>query len=284
MVYLRQLLVKILAAFRRRVGWTSAIRIPLMIYPYRLASEHPFTTKIQYLNTFQLYLNTKSHIEYMILLNGIYEKNVTGYISKNLHLGQTALDVGANIGAHTLLMSKCVGESGRVIALEPMPTVREKLENNLRVNLVKNVTVLPVAASNRLGKASIYLPESVRKGTNEGMSILVPEYHKGDNYSDTTTTTIDAIIEEQGITQLALIKIDIEGNEPLALFGAKNTLQLMRPIIVFEFSDGWEKFAQTTFKEVQNYLDSLGYGISQNDKMLNPNNTPLPGELIAIPT
>jgi len=77
------------------------------------------------------------------------EDLISQIYSKELHLGDVFIDVGANIGHHTWRMAQCVGEAGKGIAIEPVPDFREKLERVLAIKKIDWVEIFPVAVSDR---------------------------------------------------------------------------------------------------------------------------------------
>jgi hypothetical protein len=68
--------------------------------------------------------------------------------------GSAAIDVGANLGIHSLVLSTCVGTGGKVYAFEPVPSIRAKMEENLKINTVTNVRLYDCAAGNSVGKVA----------------------------------------------------------------------------------------------------------------------------------
>ncbi|HEY3128368.1 MAG TPA: FkbM family methyltransferase, partial [Acidobacteriota bacterium] len=80
---------------------------------------------------------------------GIWEPNLTNWISERLLAGDTFVDVGANIGYYSLLASKLVGESGRVVAVEALPQIFGILRDNLQANCAGNVRPVNIAAWDR---------------------------------------------------------------------------------------------------------------------------------------
>src|SRR4051794_35401716 len=71
------------------------------------------------------------------------------FIEAYLRDGDVAVDVGANVGVYTLLMARCVGSKGLVIACEPDPINVRRLQRNLALNQLTNVRVEPVAVGAR---------------------------------------------------------------------------------------------------------------------------------------
>jgi len=131
--------------------------------------------------------------------------------------GATVVDVGANAGCFTLLASKLVGDSGRVVAVEPVPDFRECLELMCESNKLGNVTIVPEAV-----------------GENEGTLTLGISWRIGAHsakFRDTTRTvtvpmtSVDAVVKRIGLERVDFIKMDIEGMEADALRGAAHTIE-----------------------------------------------------------
>lgn len=133
----------------------------------------------------------------------------------------TVLDVGANVGAYTLLFATWAGPRGRVIAFEPASASRAGLLRHLALNgLADRVVVRPEAISDTTGTAP-FVDEGTHgdnhlvAGGGTGRSTLVP------------STTIDDFCASANVTP-DLIKIDIEGAELAALRGARRTIAARR--------------------------------------------------------
>jgi FkbM family methyltransferase len=92
----------------------------------------------------------------MILHFGTWEPNITHVISGILQEGDVFVDVGANIGYHSLLGSKLVGSTGSVVAIEPVPDTFAMLLDNLRLNSCSNVRAVNVAVSDCPHKMPLY--------------------------------------------------------------------------------------------------------------------------------
>jgi len=99
----------------------------------------------------------------------IYEPEVSSYIMKNLKLGETFMDIGANNGYYTILAADLVGPKGKVISLEPNPKAFQRLLHNIEINNLKNVIPLNIALSDKDGKAILYL----NSGSEDGLASLI---------------------------------------------------------------------------------------------------------------
>lgn len=129
--------------------------------------------------------------------------------------GATVFDVGANLGAYTLLFAQWVGPAGRIHAFEPAPGARRGLERHLALNrLSDRVTVHHEAVSDGPG---------VARFTGDGVQGDNRLAGDGAGTIDVTTTSLDAICAAHGLTP-ALIKLDVEGAELAVLRGARATI------------------------------------------------------------
>jgi FkbM family methyltransferase len=139
------------------------------------------------------------------------------------------LDVGANIGHHTLFAALYAKE---VHAFEPFPEVAKKLYEKLFTNKIDNVVVHEVG----LGQANEDLPYAIPVGANTGSGSFM-ELTKEDTARLILPIRIgDDLIRELQLAQLDFIKMDVEGFEPQALQGLKASIKKFRPIIFFEWS------------------------------------------------
>ena len=180
-------------------------------------------------------LDLREGIQLSIYCFGMFERTTARALRRLLPPGGVAVDVGANIGAHTLPMARQAGPQGRVIAVEPT-AASTRLRDNLARNpdLASRVTVCPVAIlapGERLAPA-YYAAWPVRGGKRRhavhgGVTL---------NAQGSAGVTLDALIQEQGLTRLDVIKIDVDGGELAALRGAGATLERWRPALVLELS------------------------------------------------
>lgn len=154
-------------------------------------------------------------------------------VERFLKPGDIAFDAGANIGAITVMMAKAVGATGRVIAVEMMPDTANCLRRNINLNNLENVTVVENALSDKTG-------EIVKANVAEGLfgqASISPEANVGNQTQsiEVKTVTLDQIAE--GIESVALMKMDLEGAEPMALRGAESLLKHTRAIVFESWTD-----------------------------------------------
>jgi FkbM family methyltransferase len=133
--------------------------------------------------------------------------------------GMTALDIGANVGAYSVLLGQWVGPSGRVVAFEPAPAPFKGLVRHLAMNRLEHV-VTPVAAAvgDRDATASLLL------STTAGESRLAAPSDRDREATTVPLVTIDSFCHRERIDP-GFIKIDVEGWELFALHGARDTIR-----------------------------------------------------------
>lgn len=157
------------------------------------------------------------------------------------------LDIGANVGQHTLFMSQYATE---VHAFEPYPPVLQRLRNNIRHNKLDNVHIHEVGLGDRNAILPFYHPRADDSGTG---GFVQRSSEQDTNYGTLRIIQGDDWFPKHGIHQVDLIKCDIEGYEKPAMRGLHDTLQRHRPVIVMEITTGLEK----SFSSQKDLLETL---------------------------
>jgi len=146
--------------------------------------------------------------------------------------GQTLIDVGANRGIYTWIMSQCAGSEGRVFAFEPQPELNEHLESLKESFGLDNVVVTGQGLSSEPGVLEL---QRSRVGAGQA-AVNLP----ADTYGETLeipVTTLDIFLDEGVEKPIGLIKADVEGHEYFVFKGAEKTIAEHRPILLFELMD-----------------------------------------------
>jgi len=158
-------------------------------------------------------------------------------------------DVGANTGLYSVLAARHLG-GDRVHAFEPVPTIAGLCRDNLKLNSVA-VTVHEVALSDRIGAATIYLPDAGH-GLIETSASLSPDFKSSAQPSfSVPTTTIDQLRPDFGA--MSVLKVDVEGFEAQVLRGAEETIRSDQPIIAVELMNGFDADYFHAFLARHNY-------------------------------
>ncbi len=150
------------------------------------------------------------------------------FLRQAVRPGDTVLDVGANIGMVSLLASRLVGPSGRVISFEPNLAVFERLERHVASNGVSNVTLHRMGLSDEDGELQLFMPgehdvsASFAPGDADAVPLCVSPIRRGDDVLDIPAD------------KPVLMKMDVEGFERRALTGLENTLRTHRPPVLTE--------------------------------------------------
>lgn len=136
-----------------------------------------------------------------VLLRGDYTE-----FGQSISPGDVVVDIGANVGCFTLLASRMVGPTGRVIAIEPERRAFEQLERNIELNAACNVLPRQVALGARDGEITFYT----------GSSSLFGSLYPGDGQTPSQTVrmvTLASLMDEVAIDRCDYMKIDCEGGE-----------------------------------------------------------------------
>jgi FkbM family methyltransferase len=171
--------------------------------------------------------STNELIQKYILFFGVWEPDLTSFVRGRLRPGDTFVDVGAYFGYYSLLASKLVGKSGRVVAIEASPQNFTLLRQNLECNGVQNVRALNAAASDH--EESIQLYSDMHRYT--GCTTTMKEW--ADRYKLRPVCKVHALplsvlLKPDEIQAARLIKIDVEGGEWQVVSGMAEILPACR--------------------------------------------------------
>ena len=176
---------------------------------------------------------------------GSYEYEKRRLFERTIQQGSTVFDIGANVGFYTLLASVLVGQTGRVVAFEPVPRNLEYLHEHLRLNRLGNVQVIAAAVAEEEGAADFdYGPHSSMGHLSARGPLSV------------RTVSLDQAIASGAIPAPDYLKVDVEGAEAMVFRGATRVLAESRPTI-FLATHGTE-----VHRECVDRLSSMGYQLA----------------------
>ena len=210
-----------------------------------MPDNNSFNRLIKARNGFLLYNKNDMYIGKSIEKYGEFSQLEARVFEQICKAGDVVIEVGANIGAHTLYLSKLVG-NGYVFAFEPQRLVFQNLCANLALNSISNVYAYQEAISDENG--SILIPECDFTKNNNFGGINIENTKNG---TTVNRQKLDNFLNK--IDRLKLLKIDVEGMEILVIKGAKELIDKFRPIIYIEND------RQEHSKELIELLWSLDY-------------------------
>lgn len=196
-------------------------------------------------------LDLTEYIDNEIYNKGCFEPGTTNAISNLCKNGMTALDIGANIGAHTFRMAALVGDKGKVIAFEPMSYAFARLKKNKELNNFSNIILEQIALSNELVKKKMHFDCSSSLSGN-----APPEAHK---HEIIQLMPLDIYLAQHGINNVDFIKIDVDGYEFKIIQGAIQTLRNSKPIIIIELCEYRLKQVGDNLCDLVEQLSDIGY-------------------------
>ncbi|MBV9328298.1 MAG: FkbM family methyltransferase [Chloroflexi bacterium] len=160
---------------------------------------------------------------------GGWEPQAQRLMVRHVAPGSVAYDIGANIGIHTLLLSRLVGRDGQVYAFEPVPALYDRLCENVRLNRsLPAARPVQLALGEQSGTAAFYT------GHHAGAGHLAASGPPIGDRIDVTTRVLDEFVYRDHHAPPGFVKIDVEGAEGSVLAGAEQVLSNARPIVMVD--------------------------------------------------
>jgi FkbM family methyltransferase len=168
---------------------------------------------------------------------GVFESGTRNALKKLVQPSSVVLDIGANIGVHTLLLADAVGPSGQVLAFEPTDFAIQKLRRNLDLNpdLATRVKSYHCFLASNDGAE---VPSSIYSSWPLTDAEDLHQKHLGQAMPTEAALarSIDGVLAELGNPTVQLVKMDVDGFESEVLRGAATLLRDSRPIFMMELS------------------------------------------------
>jgi FkbM family methyltransferase len=201
-------------------------------------------------------------IDFSIFLFGAFEPDTVASYSNRITKGDTVLDIGANIGAHSLKMAELVGETGRVLCYEPTDYAFGKLQRNFELNpsLQSRATCIQAFLGDGIKSSR---PDSIPSSWSllGQVDDKIHPVHLGsyNSLESARETTIVESLNENGVKKVDFVKLDVDGFELPILHGAEAMLKKDQPRILMEFSPYIYEEHGYTLCELVGFLQRLGY-------------------------
>jgi FkbM family methyltransferase len=201
-------------------------------------------------------LKTNDYIDHWLYTGDDFEPHITRILFKYLKRGDYVLDIGANIGYHSLVAAKIVGEKGKVECFEPSPLTIDRLKQNIVLNNQTNVVVHQKAVSNKREKIELKIPSEFVSNSGRASFRSLEENFR--------VCEVEAVLLDEYLVldkAIKLVKMDIEGAEALALEGMTDLIDKMKPIFVLELTDQYLKQMGSSAQLVLEFFWKKNYNI-----------------------
>ncbi|MHB8898301.1 MAG: FkbM family methyltransferase [Thermoguttaceae bacterium] len=172
-----------------------------------------------------LYLVQDRYIGQSLDLYGEFSHGEMDLLRQVVQAGQVVLDIGANIGTHTVFFAQAVGPAGLVFAFEPQRVLFQMLCGNLALNGLTNVHARQAAVGQQTGTIRVPTPNYASPGNFGGVSL-----QRHAHGEETPLLTVDQL----DLPACHLVKIDVEDMEGEVVAGAERTLRRLRPVLYLE--------------------------------------------------
>lgn len=285
-VPIRLLLARALCSRMPPVG---AQRLRDVIYPLSAAraDDYRFTVCAQ---TGSPYTGSTADFHgYPFAVHGYYNWRNVAIAHAVCRPGDTIVEVGANVGTETVSFSDLVGEQGTVHAFEPFPANVECLRRNAAQTRYRNISIYPVALSDRQGKVRFAVPLATNSGTGHVIdsALKTSATRTNEQSVEVACETLDSLSTKIGGARL--LAIDAEGHEVAILKGALRYLSSYKPAIIVEVVDDLLAPSGGQPEDVAHELRPLGYELFEIRRFgtrpirADTHDVPRRGDWLALP-
>ena len=276
---MRKLLLNIFRLYFRHFPIRKG-KIPLMILIDKTGLTKNYKIQTYFDNKIRINLNLEDWIQKQVFYFGRYEieKKETLFWQYLIKENNYVFDIGANIGYYTLQAAARIGASGRVYAFEPVTVTYNKLNTNIQLNSFTNIIAQNLAVSNKKGFIELFVASEASTGSSS------VSFHKDFSgvKEKVQTIRIDDYIKENNIYKVDIIKIDVEGCEPMVIEGALITMKNLKPLILIEVLDERLNTINSSKEDLYKLFQENKYSPYEiiNYNVIKKINTPKEGGLI----
>jgi FkbM family methyltransferase len=161
-------------------------------------------------------------------LYGEYSFHEAAFLTQLIKPKQTIVEVGANIGAHTIVLAKAVGPTGKVIAFEPQPACYALLQAQIALNQIGNITAYNEGVGSE--RTTYWVPNANYAAPGNFGGIALTK-QPAPNSQPVDVVTLDERLRN---VTCSLIKIDVEGMEEDVIRGARKCIRRNKPFLYIE--------------------------------------------------
>ncbi|MGQ2186067.1 FkbM family methyltransferase [Bradyrhizobium barranii] len=215
-------------------------------------------------------LDLAQGIDFAIFLGDLFERSTKAALRKLVSPSSLVLDIGANIGAHTLHLAQLVGPSGRVIAFEPTDFAFRKLRRNLDLNPSLATRVCACHCFLTMNDED-NVPPAIYSSWPLAQETGLHAKHLGREMrtESARARSLDSVLAELSDRKVQLVKLDVDGFECDVLGGATALLRDVRPIFVMELAPYVLEERGTSLDKLLSYFLPNGY-VFYNERTYKP--------------
>jgi len=244
--------------FLKKFGLSKTIK-GIFFYNYRLLLRQFINLKNEKLleingHPFFTVPNDKGISEELLMFK-THEPLSTKILSKSLKSGMICLDIGSNIGYYACLESLIVGNSGKIIAIEPSPINYKYLQKNASLQKIKNISTFNFACGDYDGTIKFAISDRSNWSRVISEDLLDAPPDSIITEQEIPLVQVDTFLSEQKVEKIDFLRMDVEGYEYHILKGCVKTIEKFRPFFHIEvhlFLLGSEKTLElfTLFRKI----------------------------------
>jgi FkbM family methyltransferase len=249
-----------LAWATRRFQPKGIDRIVRMLYPP--GNDRPIRSVVDYDDGLLFHCDTQSFLEWYIFFYGAFRPEVSRLINRMLRPGQVAIDIGANVGMHSVIMANRVGPTGHVVVFEPDPHPMGRLRRNMALNGIDWVTTVEAAVSARSETRTFYLHDDTI-GNFANASLVAANVGKQTASVEMQVVSIDEWMRDNPLPRVDVVKLLAQGEEYNALQGMRGLIERDRPKIFFLYEPSYWHRQDLELMDAVKFFAGHGYGVQE---------------------
>jgi len=249
-----------LAWATRRFQPKGIDRVVRMLYPP--GNDRPIRSVVDYDDGLLFHCDTQSFLEWYIFFYGAFRPEVSRLINRMLRPGQVAIDIGANVGMHSVIMANRVGPTGHVVVFEPDPHPMGRLRRNMALNGIDWVTTVEAAVSARSETRTFYLHDD-SIGNFANASLVAANVGKQTASVEMQVVSIDEWMRDNPLPRVDVVKLLAQGEEYNALQGMRGLIERDRPKIFFLYEPSYWHRQDLELMDAVKFFAGHGYGVQE---------------------